>query len=51
VVRLHEDGFKLADRQSDMVYVQEAVYLVGKAYWDQKEREQAEAEADTPSGY
>lgn len=42
VYHLQEDGFALADSQRSMTIVQKRIYLTAKAYWQSKERDEAE---------
>lgn len=43
IYQLHDDGFSIAETQSGMVYPQMVVYLTAKAYWTEKNREEAKS--------
>jgi len=40
---LHDNGFAIADSQSEMTEAQRIAYLTAKAYWTEKERSESQS--------
>lgn len=49
VYHLQQDGLDLASSQREMTQFQENVYMTAKAYWSEREREEAESNTSVPN--